>query len=223
MLLRQIEYFQAIIENGNFYLAAEQCNVSQSAISQQIKKLECELGVKLLERHNRTFSLTPAGEHFYRKSLIISGDLKQLVRETKRIADNDNAVLRIGYYKGYHGNELSEAIALFSEKYPAVDVKIMVGSHEELYHAMENNSVDLVINDQRRAFSDAYHNEVLAESRIYIELSSKNPLSKLSSLETEDLKNTPCILVINQTGQQDTACKEPGSCQKNILCLLGKR
>ncbi len=203
MLLRQIEYFQAVIENGNFYLAAEQCNVSQSAISQQIKKLETELGVKLLERHNRTFSLTPAGEHFYRKSLIISGDLKQLVRETKRIADNDNAVLRIGYYKGYHGNELSEAIALFSEKHPAVEVKIMVGSHEELYHAMENGTVDLAINDQRRAFSDAYNNEILAESRIYIEISSKNPLSKLSSLETEDLKNTPCILVINQTGQKE--------------------
>ena len=154
MLLRQIEYLQAVIENGNFYLAAEQCNVSQSAISQQI-------------------------------------------------ADNNNAVLRIGYYKGYHGNELSEAIALFSEKYPTVDVKIMVGSHEELYHAMEYHSVDLAINDQRRAFSDAYNNEVLAESKIYIELSIKNPLSKLSTLEAEDLKNTPCILVINQAGQKE--------------------
>lgn len=47
---------------------------------------------------------------------------------------------------------------------------------------------------------------LVIQSKIYIELSSKNPLSKLSSLETEDLKNTPCILVINQTGQQDTAC-----------------
>ena len=60
----------------------------------------------------------------------------------------------------------------------------------------KNDAVDLAINNQRRAFSDAYNNEVLAESKIYIE-----PLSKLSSLETEDLKNTPCILVINQTGQ----------------------
>lgn len=58
----------------------------------------------------------------------------------------------------------------------------------------KNDAVDLAINNQRRAFSDAYNNEVPAESKIYIELSSKNPLSKLSSLETEDLKNTPCIL-----------------------------
>ena len=54
----------------------------------------------------------------------------------------------------------------------------------------KNDAVDLAINNQRRAFSDAYNNEVPAESKIYIELSSKNPLSKLSSLETEDLKNT---------------------------------
>ena len=203
MLLRQIEYLQAVIENGNFYQAAEQCNVSQSAISQQIKKLEDELGVKLLERHNRTFSLTPAGEHFYRKSLVIASDLKQLIRETKRISDNDKAVLKIGYYKGYHGNELSEAVSLFSEKYPNVDVQIMVGSHEELYHAMENGSVDLALSDQRRAFSDAYSNEILAESKIFIELSTKNPLSKLNTLEVSDLKNTPCILVINPAGQQE--------------------
>lgn len=77
MLFRQIEYFQAVIETGSFYQAAEKCNVSQSAISQQIKKLEEELGVKLLDRHNRTFSLTPAGEHFYRKSLVIVSDIEQ--------------------------------------------------------------------------------------------------------------------------------------------------
>ena len=203
MLLRQIEYLQAVIENGNFYQAAEQCHVSQSAISQQIKKLEEELGVKLLDRHNRTFSLTPAGEHFYRKSLVITGDIGQMIRETRRIAANDHVLLKIGYYKGYHGNELSEAISLFSEKYPTVDVQITVGSHEELYHAMENGTVDLALNDQRRAFSDAYNNIILAESRLYIELSAKNPLSKLPSLEIADLKNTPCVLVINQSGQRE--------------------
>ena len=203
MLLRQIEYLQAVIENGNFYQAAEQCHVLQSAISQQIKKLEEELGVKLLKRHNRTFSLTPAGEHFYRKSLIISGDIRQMIRETKRIASNDHTVLKIGYYKGYHGNELSEAISIFSEKYPTVDIQIIVGSHEELYHAMENGSVDLALNDQRRAFSDAYNNEILAESKIFIEISSRNPLSKLQHLETDDLKNTTCILVINQAARNE--------------------
>lgn len=217
MLLRQIEYFQSVIENGNFYEAAEQCHVSQSAISQQIKKLEDELDVKLLDRHNRTFSLTPAGEHFYRKSLVITGDIEHMIRETKRIAANDNKVLKIGYYKGYNGNELSEAISLFSEKYPAIDVQVIVGSHEELYHAMENGKVDLALNDQRRAFSSAYNNIVLAESSLYIEVSAKNPLSKLPSLEATDLKNIPCILVMSQSGQ-----KEEQEYYETIIGLRGE-
>lgn len=203
MLFRQMEYFLAIVETGNFYQAAEKCNVSQSAISQQIKKLEHELGVKLLDRHNRTFSLTPAGEHFYRKSLVIVSDIEQIKRETKRIADSDHAVLRIGYYKGYHGNELSKAVSEFSLKYPTVEVKIMVGSHEELYRAMKHDKVDLVLNDQRRAFSDMYHNEILSESHMYIEISNHNPLSRLDQIEISELKNTPCILVMNPAGQQE--------------------
>lgn len=64
MELRQIRYFQAVVQTGSFYKAAEQCYVSQSAVSQQIRLLEEELGLSLLERHNRTFSLTPAVEIF---------------------------------------------------------------------------------------------------------------------------------------------------------------
>ncbi len=203
MLFRQIEYLQAVVEHGNFYAAADACHVSQSAISQQIKKLEEELEVQLLERHNRTFSLTPAGEHFYRKSLIIRGDLEQLIRETKRIDKKDAAILRLGYYKGYHGNEFSEAVAMFSEKYPTVEIKTMNGSHEDLYHALENDTVDLVLNDQRRAFSGAYNNMILSESTTYIEISSRNPLCHLDQLDVHDLKNIPCILVINPSGQEE--------------------
>ena len=77
MLFRQIEYFQAIIETGNFYQAAEKCNVSQSAISQQIKKLEQELGVLLLDRHNRTFSLTPQENTFTEKVSFLSAILNR--------------------------------------------------------------------------------------------------------------------------------------------------
>jgi predicted DNA-binding protein YlxM (UPF0122 family) len=203
MLLKQLEYLHAVIETGSFYEAAERCHVSQSAISQQIKKLEEELDVKLLDRHNRTFSLTPAGEHFYKKSVIIRSDLGQLIRETQRIEKNDSAMLRLGLYKGYHGSEFSEAIAEFSEKYPAVMITVMSGSHDDLYYAMEYDTIDLALNDQRRAFSDAYHNLILSKSMTYIEISSRNPLSHLMEIDVKDLKNTPCILVINPEGQEE--------------------
>lgn len=203
MLLRQMEYLQAVVECGNFYTAAEKCHVSQSAISQQIKKLEEELDVKLLDRHNRTFTLTAAGEHFYRKSLIIKNDIEQLVRETKRLDSDDTFAIRLGCYKGYHGNEFSNAIAKFSEKYPKIKVEIMIGSHEELYHAMEDSRIDLALNDQRRAFSGAYNNVILSTSHTYIEISARNPLSHLAQIEVDELKNTPCILVITPESKQE--------------------
>ena len=73
----------------------------------------------------------------------------------------------------------------------------MVGSHEELYRAMETDRVDLVLNDQRRAFSDRYNNEILAESRMYIEISSRNTLGRLEMIDIAELKNILCILMIH--------------------------
>ena len=73
----------------------------------------------------------------------------------------------------------------------------MVGSHEELYRAMETDLVDLVLNDQRRAFSDRYNNEILAESRMYIEISSRNTLGRLEMIDVAEVKNIPCILMIH--------------------------
>ncbi len=193
MLLKEIEYFQAVVEEKNFYKASEKCHISQSAISQQIKKLEIELGVKLLDRHNRTFSLTKEGELFYEKSLNITNDLNNLINEIK----NKHNTLNLGYYDGYHGNEFENAIKIFSQKNPNVVVNVKSGSHEQLYEDVESGKVDLILNDQRRAFSSSYNNLILSTSIIYVDVSTNNKLSKLNKIEINDLKDIPCILVSN--------------------------
>ena len=123
-MIRQIRYFQAVVRNNSFSEAAEECHISQSAISQQIQALERELGFELLERKNRKFILTPAGEYFYKKSLVL--------------------------------------------------------------------------NDQRRAFSDRYVNLILTVGNAYIEISSRNPIASLPSVTPQELKNVPCILVASR-------------------------
>ena len=203
MLLRQIKYFQTVVEKGSFTEAAEACYISQSAISQQIQSLEKEIGVKLFERKNRRFPLTPAGEHFYNKTVVHSSELERICRETVRIAHKDSAVLNIGYLKCYGGDEFHSALADFIAKYPDVSVSVIEGNHEELYDELRFGKVDLVLNDQRRAFSDEYVNFELIRSNCYIELSNHNPLSKLDKIDISDLKNTPCILVASK-GQEET-------------------
>lgn len=201
-MIKQIKYFQAVVRCKSFTEAAEECFISQSAISQQIQALEHELGVKLLNRQNRKFSLTPAGEHFYRKSLVLIADFERICHETVRIANKDQAELRIGYLKCYGGQEFRQAVAEFSEKYPDVSVHIMTGNHEDLYVALRDGGVDLILSDQRRAFSDEYVNHILMTSECYIEIAARNPIAALEYVETEDLKQIPCILVASPEQQE---------------------
>ncbi len=202
-MIKQIRYFQAVVRCKSFTKAAEECFISQSAISQQIQVLEHELGVKLLNREKRKFSLTPAGEHFYQKSLVLIQDFERLCHETVRIANKENAELRIGYLKCYDGQEFRLAVAEFSEKYPDVSVSIMNGNHEELYNALRKGDVDLILSDQRRAFSGEYVNFVLTTNECYIEVAARSPLASLKSIETEELKNIPCILVASLEQQEN--------------------
>lgn len=202
-MIRQIRYFQAVVRNNSFSEAAEECHISQSAISQQVQALERELRFDLLERRNRKFSLTPAGEHFYKKSLVLIADYERMCQEARRLATADEAALTIGYLRCYSGPEVHLALGEFSAKYPDVTVKIKYGNHEELYGLLQTGGVDIVLNDQRRAFSDQYVNLILTVGSEYIEISPHNPIAALPSVTPQDLKNVPCILVSSKEQQEN--------------------
>lgn len=202
MLLKQIKYFCAIADEGSFTEAAQKCFISQSAISQQIQALEKELGVKLIQRENRRFSLTPAGEYLYRHGTSLLADAENICRETQRIGQDNESVLKIAYPKHYGSLELNNAIALFSEKYPEVSISITTGTHEELYNLLRLGNVDLAINDQRRAFSDEYVNFELGKARCYAEVSLRNELSRRENVTIADLKGLPCILITSKEQQR---------------------
>lgn len=201
-MLKQLRYFQSVVQTGSFSEAAAQNYISQSAISQQIQALERELGFSLLERKNRRFTLTPAGEYFYQKSLILTADYQRMCIEAAKIAKGNQASLKIGYLRCYSGCEFHEALAQFSEQHPEVAVSIEYGNHEELYTMLRTGQADLVLNDQRRAFSEEYVNLLLTTCRILIEVSARSPLAQLPTVTPQELKNTPCILVASPTQQE---------------------
>ena len=194
-MLKQLKYFQSVVRLNSFSAAAEENFISQSAISQQVQALERELGFRLLERKNRSFTLTPAGEYFYQKSLILTADYERMCSEATKIAKGDQSSLKIGYLRCYTGGEFHRALELFSEKHPDVDVSVTYGNHEELYAMLRSEGVDLILNDQRRAFSDEYVNLLLTTCESYVEISARSPLAQLSQITPAELKNIPCILI----------------------------
>lgn len=201
-MIRRIRYYQAVVRNNSFSEAAEECHISQSAISQQIQALERELGFELLERKNRKLTITPAGEYFYKKSLVLLADYEQMCREAARLSNDEKVVLKIGYLRCYSGQEFHLALGEFSAKYPDALVKIEYGNHEELYELLRTGGVDLVLNDQRRAFSDEYVNLILTVGSEYIEISARNPIAALPSITPQELKNVPCILVSSKNQRE---------------------
>lgn len=201
MLLRQIYYFSKVIEFNSFTEAAEECFISQSAISQQIQALEADLGVQLIVRENRKFTLTPAGEYFYKNSLILLDEAERLKKDTRRMAGGTESRIRIGYSKNFGLLELQQCIAIFAEKHPDIDIQIVNGNHEDLYDYLRLEDVDMVINDQRRALSDIYVNFPLCIAQSYIEISVRSPVSQLQKVNVDELAKIPCILVASQ-GQQ---------------------
>ena len=195
MLLRQIRFFISIVEENSFTGAAEKNFVSQSAISQSMNALETELGVKLIERKNRSFSITTAGEYFYRKCRALLHDLDDIKDETIRLGSNEEKSLHIGYINLYAGPELSETIADFTSQYPEVNISVQSGTHEELYNGLVSGKIDLALNDQRRAFSNDYVNVELKNAECIIEISARSELSSNETVQVSDLTKMSCIIV----------------------------
>ena len=203
LLFRQMRYFTAVVDCNSFTEAAEQCYISQSAISQQIRALENELGVELIHRENRKFSLTAAGEYFYNQSKGILEEVETIRKETIRLGQDQELQLRIGYLRCYSGQELYQAVAEFSRLYPEVSISIVNGTHEELYDLLRFGGADLILNDQRRAFSDQYVNYQLLQCRCFAEVSVRSSLRGRTAVELDELKRMTCILISSRE-QQNT-------------------
>ncbi len=203
MFLKQLRYFITVIDCHSFTEAAELCFISQSAISQQIKALENELGVVLIIRQKRSFTLTPAGEYLYRHGKELLDEFEHLKEETIKRGEDEELTLTIGYLKGYGALELHEAVRQYSELYPDVSLSIVSGTHEELYKYLIHEEVQLLISDQRRAFNNNYYNYELLLADCFVEISKKNPLSEKDVVTLQDLKRTTCILISSKE-QQNT-------------------
>lgn len=199
-MFQQMQYFIAIVKNHSFTQAAVECNISQSAISQQMKELESNLGVKLLERKGRSFEVTAAGQYFYTHSQDVLEDVHQLVQNTVKIVKNDETELRIGYLRSFGTTEFLQTVSQFNQEFPKVKIKISSGNHEELYELLRSGQIDLNFSDQRRALSNEYQNEFLTSSKFMVAVSRTLPVGT-EKIDIAELADIPCILIVDENQQ----------------------
>ena len=194
-MFQQMQYFIAIVKNHSFTQAAVECNISQSAISQQMKELESNLGVQLLERKGRSFEVTKAGQYFYTHSQDILEDVNQLVDNTVKLVKDEQVELKVGYLKNFGTTEFLKTVSKFSKDFPQVKIKITSGNHEELFELLKSGQIDLNFSDQRRALSNTYVNEFLTNSKFMLAISRNGFSDDRTAMEISELADIPCILI----------------------------
>ncbi|QUQ66038.1 LysR family transcriptional regulator [Kutzneria sp. CA-103260] len=140
---RQLEYFQAVARELHFTRAAEALRIAQPALSQQIRKLERQLGLDLFERNNHKVSLTPAGAALLKHTERILSDLVAVEQEMLGWAGGVRGRIRLGLARGLTAR-LARVFAAFSSTYPAVEVELQEQNTSEMLTGLQAGRLDVV-------------------------------------------------------------------------------
>lgn len=143
MELRQLRYFCALAERLHFTKAALLLNVAQPALSLQIKQLEEELGVTLVERTNRRVKLTPAGEMFRDRAARILEQVDQAAIEAARVGQGENGSVTIGAVSTAVCGALPAILRGLRRDSPNLSVDIREMEPAEQVDALRREAIDL--------------------------------------------------------------------------------
>ena len=124
----ELRVFVSVVEKGNFSAAADFLNLTPSAVSKLITRLENRLGARLLNRttHTRQHVLTPEGEYYYLHVRDILSSIADVETEISRFGQAPRGRLRVNSMTGFAFHELARVFPAFVAKYPEITVEIAV-------------------------------------------------------------------------------------------------
>jgi DNA-binding transcriptional LysR family regulator len=125
MTLRQLEYLVAIAETGSFTLAATRLHVSQPTLSQQIRTLELETGVQLIERLSRGVRLTPAGKAMYAEAQATLASARRALESSRRAAAQEPQLLTLATVRSLAVAVLPVTVKRWHERHPEMSVRML--------------------------------------------------------------------------------------------------
>ena len=192
MDLGQLRYFSKIVEHRSFTRAAKDCSVSQPALSQQIAKLEKELGQPLFERQGRTIRLTPAGQVLQTHAETIL----QLVEDAKRQITDDGQTGRIcvSAIPTIAPYLLPNLLTSVASQFPQASFVISEDTTEKLLKRCSSGDVDVGLL-ALPASAKYLTIEPLFEEELLLALPAEHPLCSRSRISAKDISNERFILL----------------------------
>lgn len=194
MELHQLRYFLAVAKNGNFSRAAEQCHVSQPSLSQQIQKLEEELGEKLFNRLKRCAVLTAAGEALLPRATRIVNEVEAARHDVADASDLVRGRVSIGVLPTVAPYLLPRVLSLVAHECPGIDILIHEEQTAHLLRMAGACEIDLAI-VSRPIQDDRFVVESLLDEELLLALPVRHSLAEKRSIQMADLEGERFILM----------------------------
>ena len=194
MEMQQLRYVVAVARTGNFTRAAEQCHVSQPSLSQQIQKLEDELGERLFDRLRREAKLTPHGEAFLRRAVKVLDEVDAAMREARDATDLLRGTVRVGVLPTIAPYLLPGAVAEFMKKYPGVEIVAQEDTTVHLLRLLLACELDFALASQPIQDGRLEVRELFSEE-LLVALPPGHPLTRKRRVAAADLEKERLIVM----------------------------
>jgi LysR family hydrogen peroxide-inducible transcriptional activator len=145
MNLRDLRYLVALAEALHFGKAAEACHVSQPTLSTQIKKLEDELGVALVERAPRHVMLTPAGRDITTRARRVLAEVDQMRETARRTSDPEAGTVRLGLFPTLGPYLLPHVVPRIRARFPRLELLLVEEKTEAVLHMLRDGKLDAAV------------------------------------------------------------------------------
>jgi len=194
MEMHQLRYVVAVALAGNFSRAADQCHVSQPSLSQQIQKLEEELGERLFDRTKREARLTSHGESFLPRAIRVLEEVDAAKREATDARQLLRGTLSIGVLPTIAPFLLPKILAEFTKAFPGVEVVLQEDTTAHLLKLVLGCEIDFALASQPISDSRLELRELFSEE-LLLSLPPGHPLTRKRVIPVSDLENQPFILM----------------------------
>ena len=181
-----------ICETGNFTRAAEKLSLTQPAVSQHIRALEQELGVRVFDRVKNTLRTTREGEivvkYARRMQALYNNMQSELASEKLQIAS-----LTVGITHTAESNAIAETLARYVEEHENVTIKVVTASVDKLRRMLKNYEIDLAVIDGKKP-DPSFRYLMLDTDSLELIVSPSHRLARRSSVSVDELREEKLIL-----------------------------
>ena len=194
MNLRDLRYLVALADLRHFGKAADACFVSQPTLSTQIRKLEDELGVALVERAPRKVMLTAVGQDVVQRARRIVADVEQMKEAARRSRDPESGSLRLGVFPTLGPYLLPHVVPQLRERFPQLELLLVEEKSDVLLQSLREGKLDaallaLPVHDEQ------LHAEFLFEEPFVFAAPVRHPLAAQDSLAMSQISDETLLLL----------------------------